>query len=305
MEERTLPNLLIGGVHKAATTSLHTYLSMHPDVCGSLIKELAFLLPARYGKEVPSNEQYAGHFRHCAGQKYTLETTPSYLYGGKSLIAAIQQRLGNDVRVIMILRNPVDRFVSFYRHCITKMEIPAETTLEQFLQQSRPVHAGVRNSEEEEHITEGLVEGTYADFLPDWFDAFGDRLMIVFFDDLQADTPGVVRRICDWLQIDFSVYKPGDFAIENRTVDYRLGVLHKAALWFNHHTETFWRKNIRLKRFLRGLYYAVNEQKNVAAQDEAALRKLEELYQEPNKALCALLKARGMSKMPFWLAVHS
>jgi hypothetical protein len=45
MSDLKLPNLIIGGVHKAGTTSVFTYLSMHPDVCGSSTKEIGFLCP--------------------------------------------------------------------------------------------------------------------------------------------------------------------------------------------------------------------------------------------------------------------
>jgi len=298
-----LPNLLIGGVHKAGTTSLHTYLSMHPDVCGSLIKELAFLLPARYHQEVPDDETYSSHFKNYKGEKYILETTPSYLYGGLPLIETIKNRLGDNVRVVMILREPADRFVSFYRHCLTKLEIPADTALEKFISTSAPVDAGVRTNDESDHINEGLVEGNYAAYLPLWMEHFGDRLLIVFFDEFRKDTPGTMKRICKWLNIDFSVYKPGDFTIENRTVDYRLGFIHRFALWVNHHTETFWRKNIKLKRALRSVYYGFNEKKKGQSEliSDKALKELEAIYKQPNLRLKELMKDQPNINLPYWL----
>jgi hypothetical protein len=192
--ERTknLPNLIIGGVHKAGTTSLHTYLSMHPQVCGSLIKELAFLLPARYNEAPPSNEEYANHFKHYNGETYVLETTPSYLYGGLPLINTIKERLGEDVKIIFILREPTDRFISFYRHCVTKLEIPADTSLEEFIRMSHPINSGIRQSDDTDHITQGLIEGDYASFLPLWMEHFKDRLLILFFDEVSNDTPVVM-----------------------------------------------------------------------------------------------------------------
>ena len=206
-KQKHLPNLLIGGVHKAGTTSLHTYLSMHPEVCGSLIKELAFLLPARYNEEVPSNDVYASHFKNYNGEKYILETTPSYLYGGMPLINIINERLGDDVKMIFILREPTDRFISFYRHCLTKLEIPADTTLEDFIGMSAAIDSVIRQSNETDHITQGLIEGDYATFLPLWIEHFKDRLLIIFFDELSKDTPGVMKKICRWLEIDFNFYK--------------------------------------------------------------------------------------------------
>ncbi len=298
-----LPNLIIGGVHKAGTTSLHTYLSMHPDVCGSLIKELAFLLPSRYHQSVPDDATYSSHFKNHKGEKYILETTPSYLYGGLPLIETINERLGVNVKVIMILREPSDRFISFYRHCLTKLEIPADTTLENFINTSVPVDKGVRTTDESDHIKEGLVEGNYATYLPLWIEHFGDRLLIVFFDELSKDTPGTMKRICIWLGIDFSIYKPEDFTIENRTVDYRLGLIHRFALWVNHHTETFWRKNIKLKRALRSIYYGFNEKKKNKSEliSNKALKDLEAIYETPNLQLKELLKNQPAINLPYWL----
>jgi len=302
-QKNNLPNLIIGGVHKAGTTSLHTYLSMHPQVCGSLIKELAFLLPARYNEEVPNNDVYATHFKHFNGEKYVLETTPSYLYGGLPLINIIKERLGDDVKIIFILREPTDRFISFYRHCVTKLEIPAETTLEQFISMSHPINSGIRQSDETNHITQGFIEGDYASFLPLWMEHFKDRLLIIFFDELSNDTPGVMMKICNWLNIDFSFYKKEDFTVENRTVDYKIAFIHKFALWVNHHTETFWRKHYKLKRFIRSLYYGMNEKKNDGDSkgDKATHTRLEKMYDASNTQLAKLLKKIPNINLPYWL----
>ena len=298
-----LPNLIIGGVHKAGTTSLHTYLSMHPQVCGSLIKELAFLLPARYHQEVPSNEVYTSHFKHYNQEKYILETTPSYLYGGLPLINTIKERLGDDVKIIFILREPTDRFLSFYNHCITKLDIPAATTLEEFVNTSHSLESGIRESDATDHTTQGLIEGDYASFLPLWMEHFKDRLLIVFFDELSKDTPGVMKKICNWLEIDFSFYKKEDFTVENRTAFYKNAILHRFALWLNHHTETFWRKHYKLKRFIRGIYYGMNEKKNNErnSSEAATIQRLNKIYELSNQRLADLLKDFPSVNLPFWL----
>ena len=300
--KNNLPNLIIGGVHKAGTTSLHAYLSMHPQVCGSLIKELAFLLPARYNETVPPNDVYASHFKHYNGEKYILETTPSYIYGGTPLINTIHERLGDEVKMIFILREPTDRFISFYRHCITKLEIPADTTLEEFIGMSYAINNGIRQSDETDHITQGLIEGDYASFLPIWMENFKGRILIIFFDELSKDTPGVMKKICKWLDIDFTFYKKEDFTIENRTADYKVAFVHKFALWINHHTEKFWRKNYKLKRFIRSLYYGLNEKKNEAtAKNTATIEQLNTMYAASNERLAALLKNFPNINLPHWL----
>lgn len=301
MERRRLPNLLVCGVPKAGTTSLHTYLSLHPDVCGSLTKELGFFEPSFYGKEVPSNSEYSSHFRHCRGEAYLLESTPNYLYGGKRLIKEIGNRLGSDVRIIMILRNPVDRFISQYRHQVTKMEIPAHTTLAEFIQNPRSMTTVVNDNDTEYRIPGFLEQGKYAHYLPHWFEAFGDRMLVLFFDDLESSPSNFMMNVCHWLGIDFNQYGSRDFAIENRSAYYRLWSVHKLAMWFNNRTETFWRKNVRPKRIIRQTYYAVNERKGAPGQDPQTIQKLEHIYANPNKDLHELLNKYGIGKLPFWL----
>jgi hypothetical protein len=105
------------------------------------------------------------------------------------------------------------------------------------------------------------------------------------------------------LNIDFNFYKKDDFTVENRTVDYKIAFVHKLALWVNHHTETFWRKHYKLKRFIRGIYYGMNEKKNDAASkgDAATLLQLEKMYDASNAQLATLLKNFPNINLPYWL----
>ena len=79
--------LVIGGVPKAGTTSLFAWLSMHPDVCASSLKETRFFLDA--SSPLPSAKRFTGEnlqeygrfFRDCP-KEFTgirIDTTPDYL----------------------------------------------------------------------------------------------------------------------------------------------------------------------------------------------------------------------------------
>jgi hypothetical protein len=71
----------------------------------------------------------------------------------------------------------------------------------------------------------------------------------------------------------------------------------------NHHTETFWRKNYKLKRFIRGLYYGMNEKKSDATNkgDEAVIARLKKMYDGPNERLASMLKNFPNINLPYWL----
>ena len=85
MENRRIADLVIAGVPKAATGSLFAYLAQHHDVCASDLKETGYFNhynPQRHSGPVPPIEEYARHFAHSAGERYALEATPTYSYGG-------------------------------------------------------------------------------------------------------------------------------------------------------------------------------------------------------------------------------
>lgn len=102
-----LPNLIIPGVQKAATSSLHHYLIQHPSVVGGSVKEVHFFdLNSKFSR---GKAWYSRQFPHA--QDYILDATPNYLYE-KHIPLRIKETLGNNVRFIVVLREPVSRCLS-------------------------------------------------------------------------------------------------------------------------------------------------------------------------------------------------
>ena len=110
---RPLPDFLIIGTQKGGTTSLHTYLSGHPDLSPSTgKKELHYFDRQRDG----GLDWYRSHFQRrlpLAKLPLAYETTPRYLFHPEA--AARIAHVLPDVRMIAVLRNPVNRAVSAYR----------------------------------------------------------------------------------------------------------------------------------------------------------------------------------------------
>ena len=105
------PNLFIAGVPKAGTTSLFHYLALHPDVFPSSRKEPGFFHPFKI-KDMDSNlEAYKKFFVGYSGQKYAMEATPGYFYGGKESATAIDN-YSPESKIIIVLSNPVERLFS-------------------------------------------------------------------------------------------------------------------------------------------------------------------------------------------------
>ena len=122
-----LPDLVIAGVNKAGTTSLYSYLTGHPAVCGSSIKETCYFLPIRYGREPEPLGTYREYFAACRAGQIAIEATPGYFYGGGALARALDAAVPG-VRVVIVLREPVSRLVSFFRFQQSMLHLPAIST---------------------------------------------------------------------------------------------------------------------------------------------------------------------------------
>jgi len=102
-----LSNLIIPGVQKAATSSLHHYLTQHPAIAGGRVKEAHFFdLDSKFSQ---GEKWYKQQFPHTS--RYVLDATPNYLYE-KHIPIRIKETLGNNVRFIIVLRDPVSRCFS-------------------------------------------------------------------------------------------------------------------------------------------------------------------------------------------------
>lgn len=294
-----LPNLIIAGVHKAGTTSLFVYLSKHPEICASHIKEIGFFMPLRDGQPLQAIEKYRSYFTHCDKERYVMEASPSYIYGREAIADAIQEYCGES-RIIMILREPTDRLGSFYNHIRSKEMLQESVDMPTFIRRSVE---GIHDQSRQDYFTRGVREGFYSDYLPAWFDRFGDRLKVVFFDDLSKNPHGLTREVCDWLGITSEHYQPADFTVENKTVYYRNKAVHKFILTVNKQLEAFWRKNHGLKKQLRAFYYTFNASGRSSEQmDDNSRRLLNDLYAPYNRQLKKLLQDKGYERLPAWLS---
>lgn len=105
-----LPNLIVIGAMKSATTSLHSYLNQHPQVHMSKIKEVNFFLDQNWTK---GRNWYRAHFSEQA--RIHGETSPNY--SKKHLFQNVPSRMYStlpNAKLVYILRDPVERILSHY-----------------------------------------------------------------------------------------------------------------------------------------------------------------------------------------------
>jgi hypothetical protein len=112
---RPRPNFIVIGAMKAGTTSLHAYLGDHPDVFVSEPKELHFFVESRNWTK--GLDWYFDHFAESGSFAARGET--SVTYSKCSEFPGVARRMSSvlpDVRIVYVVRDPIDRMRSHYLH---------------------------------------------------------------------------------------------------------------------------------------------------------------------------------------------
>jgi hypothetical protein len=106
-------DVIIGGVHKAGTTALHTYLCQHSFIAGGARKEIHFFDNEEIDWQKPDYQMLHEFFRLSDPQKLWLDATPIYSFWPPSIERI---RLYNrNARLIFIFRDPIERAISHWR----------------------------------------------------------------------------------------------------------------------------------------------------------------------------------------------
>jgi hypothetical protein len=300
MPDPQLPNLIIAGVNKAGTTSLYAYLAQHPAIGASAIKETCHFLPLRYGEPMPGIEAYREQFKAVTDKPVRFESTPGYFYGGQRLIDGLCESLGDDLKIILIFREPVSRLVSFFNFKKSTLELRDDLTLAGYFRWCQ----ALENEDLRQRLNNkmfGLQGGKYADYLPPWIETFGDRLKVLFTDDLNRHPREVLRQVCTFVGVDPEFVERIDLARSNKSTHFRLAGVQRLALSMNKAGESFWRAHPKLKRSLRDIYYKINGRPFEPADDPETIQALHAFYEPYNARLADQLRAAGYHDLPGWL----
>ena len=150
----------------------------------------------------------------------------------------------------------------------------------------------------------GLISGIYSDHIDSWIKIYGEDLHITFFDDMIRDPREFTKVTCHWLDLDEQYYDDYDFVIENMGRSYSNPILQKWALKLNKYFESFFRKHIEIKRFLRKVYFLINSPRSSSADvrcDDVFLGQIKEYYLPHNEILKEKLLNAGVKNLPDWL----
>lgn len=206
-ENYNIPNFLIVGAAKSGTTSLWHYLKQHPEVFMSVPKEPLFFVSSYYQslnpkdpkfkllKSVlrPTLDEYLDLFYGVKNEKAIGEASMPYLYHYDLAIPAIKKHIG-DCKIIIVLRNPVQRAFSAYTFLLRDLEETAsfESCLE--LEEKRK-----NDNWSMSHFYKGA--GLFYSQVRAYIEHFKE-VKIYLFEELKNHTLEIVKDIYAFLGVD-------------------------------------------------------------------------------------------------------
>jgi len=278
-----LPSFLIAGAAKCGTTSLAGYLAEHPEVHVPPQKELEFFNRRYLWERGPGwySEQFA-----AAGQARAIgEATPNYMFYPWA-VERIAQLLP-DVRLIVCLRDPVDRAYSHYLHWREGMGFEGrsfERAVEDELAAGAEEVADHRHDSSPPYYAY-LARGLYHLQLERLERHFGrERIHVLLLDDLKADPQAAFAAVCRHLGVDESFVPPNLGERENPFMRHR----GAWAFRFLVRRRILQRLPPRLRRLTTQRILAPRP-RPVPPMDPAVRARLAAHFEEPNARLAAWL----------------
>ncbi|MEW6585077.1 MAG: sulfotransferase [Nitrospirota bacterium] len=237
-----LPDFLIIGAQKCGTTSLYNYLIQHPCIYPASVKEVGFF--DRYYEK--SLKWYRAQFPSAFSKYYlkfigkqrfiTGEASTGYVLNPHALerIFKITPR----AKLILLLRNPVDRAYSHYQHTlrIGMEDLSFDAAIEKEDERIGDAWEKMKSDENYYNFDIALYAylrtGTYIDQVELLFKLFAkEQILIVKAEEFNSHPADIFRGVLDFLNMppyerELSVkhnagnYPPMDPAIRQKLGNY-------------------------------------------------------------------------------------
>jgi len=189
-----LPNFIICGTQKGGTSALYYFLKKHPEIYLPPKKEVHYF-DLNYQKGL---KWYEKHFKGASSKYKAIgEASPSYMY-----LEEVPERIHEvlpDVKLIFILRNPVDRAYSHYWH---EVKLGYEwLSFEEAIkvEQERLAKGDIINRIHYSY----LDRGEYIEQIKRFRKYFSkDQILVLITEELKSNPEIIMRQIFEFLQVN-------------------------------------------------------------------------------------------------------
>ena len=190
-------DFIIAGTQKGGTTALYEYFRLHQNICMADKKELHFFDEDRYfEKKNPNYSKYHRYFSPNDHSQVIGEATPIYMYWNKSI-----ERIyvyNPQIKLIIILRNPIDRAFSHWNMERDKGR-ESRTFLKAILDEDSKINSP---NYSQNKILSYLDRGHYSQQIKNIYNYFNkNQLLILRSEDLRENLDNTLMNIAGFLSI--------------------------------------------------------------------------------------------------------
>lgn len=201
MTRKIRPNLFIVGAMKCGTTILSDYLSEHPRVVIAKGKEVHyFTLNSDKGES-----WYLDHFDGDDETRYAVDASPTYFDTCNSaLIPKLIKSFSPDAKIIILIRDPVERALSHYNHLVKIDKVPVfqGKTFADLLNDD--LLKSMLGSDAQAFYLDLIVNfSSYYKKIAHFAAVFGkDKILVLHNEDLRHHGKLVMKRVFDFLELE-------------------------------------------------------------------------------------------------------
>lgn len=197
--EQNKPNFFIVGAAKSGTSSLASYLSQHPDIFLSGMKEPAYYIE---GSGYSDWSEYLSLYTDRA-EEVLCDATTGYLYE-PSAPTRIKKNHPN-AKIVIILRNPIDMAFSFWQH----MRVIGNESLS-FIEANSDKERAYRKTAEFKAKCKGwwcsflyIERAMYHEQVKRYLDTFGTKgVCLITFEEFIRSPNDVLKVVTSFLELD-------------------------------------------------------------------------------------------------------
>lgn len=274
----TLPNFLIIGSMKSGTTSLYQYLRTHPNIYMPKYKEPQFFSDDDIfakGRQWYENLFKSGHKDQIKGEAST-NYTKYPVYSG------VPERIGDmlpNVKLIYIVRSPVNRMYSHYVHNYY------------YARETRDLKTALLEDPHYLNVSKYYMQiEQYRKVFPK------EQLKVILLDDLQSNPDKVVKETFSFIGVDPG-FKPHNLTVISHRTSEKKGrdnkvmrTIKKLPFYHDISSGLSSKTKARLNRFLK------NKVPEPDKMSESLIRELEALVVDDTRQLSDYLSR----KLDFW-----
>ena len=214
---RVLPDFIIIGAMKCGTTSLYYDICEHPCTLAAAYDEIGFFdsnfhLGLNWYRSMFPRKKQIEDVRRRKGIAITGEDTPFYFWN--PIAAKRIQKLLPNIKLISILRNPIDRAYSEYQDWSSRESNPPsfETIIENEIniQRKYPRLITEENFDVFNQKNSHLLKGVYVDQLKIWAELFPKKqILTLSTENLNSEPIAVLKSVFKYLNLpDYKIKKP-------------------------------------------------------------------------------------------------